>query len=66
MPVPADIREVPRPVNTIVDDNGRDGPKRYAVRQRASSKYVSGGNPQPCKGKVISHIVDHKFVPVVD
>lgn len=66
MPVPADIRAVPRPVNTIVDDNGRDGPKRYAVRQRASSKYVSGGNPQPRNGKVIGHIIDHKFVPVAD
>lgn len=64
MPVPADIRAVPRPVNTIVDDNGSDGPKRYAVRQRASSKYVPGGNPQPRNGKVIGHIIDHKFVPV--
>ena len=66
MPVPADIRAVERPVNTIVDDNGRDGPKRYAVRQRSSSKYVPGGNPQPRNGKVIGHIIDHKFVPVVD
>ena len=40
MAVPQDIRAVPRPVNTIVDDSGRDGPKRFAVRQRASSKYV--------------------------
>ena len=64
MPVPADIRAVPRPVNTIVDDNGRDGPKRYAVRQRSSSKYVPGGNPQPRNGKVIGHIIDYKFVPV--
>lgn len=31
MPVSADIRALPRPVNTIVDDNGRNGPKRYAV-----------------------------------
>ena len=66
MSVPADIRAVPRPVNTIVDDNGRDGPKRYAVRQRASSKYVPGGNPQPRNGKVIGHIIDHKYVPVVE
>ena len=32
MAVPADIRAVKRPVNTIVDDSGRDGPKRYAVK----------------------------------
>lgn len=64
MAVPADIRAVERPVNTIVDDNGRDGPKRYAVRERRSSKYVPGGNPQPRNGKVIGHIIDYKFVPL--
>lgn len=64
MSVPADIRAVPRPINTIVDDNGGDGPKRYAVRERSSSKYVRGGNPQPRNGKVIGHIIDHKFVPI--
>lgn len=64
MAVPEDIRAVPRPVNTIVDDSGSDGPKRYAVRQRTSSKYVPGGNPQPHNGKVIGHIIDHHFVPI--
>lgn len=64
MAVPADIRAVPRPVNTIVDDSGRDGPKRYAVRQRSSSKYVPGGNPQPHNGKVIGHIINYKYVPI--
>ena len=64
MGVPADIRAVPRPVNTIVDDSGRDGPKRYAVRSRASTKYVAGGNPQPKNGKVVGHIIDYKFVPI--
>ena len=64
MAVPADIRAVPRPTNTIVDDSGRDGPKRYAVRERSSTKYVSGGNPQPKNGKVIGHIIDHKYVPI--
>lgn len=29
MAVPDHIRKVPRPVNTIVEDNGRDGPNRY-------------------------------------
>lgn len=64
MPVPADIRAVERPKNTIVNDSGRDGPKRYAVRERGSSKYIPGKNPQPHNGKVIGHIIDHKFVPI--
>ncbi len=64
MAVPADIRAVPRPKNTIVDDSGHAGPKRYAVRERASIKYVAGGNPQPRNGKVIGHIIDHEYVPI--
>ena len=64
MAVPEDIRAVPRPVNTIVDDSGSNGPKRYAVRQRTSSKYVPGGNLQPHNGKVIGHIIDHHFLPI--
>ena len=51
MAVPEYIRMVPRPVNTIVEDNGRDGPNRFAVRERVSIKYISGGNPQPKNGK---------------
>lgn len=66
MAVPAEIRAVPRPVNTIVDDSGTNSPKRYAVRQRASSKYIPGGNPQPKNGKVIGHIIDYKYVPLTD
>ena len=64
MAVPAEIRTVPRPQNTIVDDSGRDGPKRYAVRERSYTKYVAGGNPQPHNGKVIGHIIDMKYVPI--
>ena len=30
MAVPASIRAVERPSNTIIEDNGRDGPNRYA------------------------------------
>ena len=66
MAVPEYIRKVERPVNTIVEDSGRDGPNRYAVRERISIKYVSGGNPQPKNGKVIGHIRDGKFVPKQD
>ena len=63
MAVPKEIREVDRPVNTIVEDNGREGPNRYAVRVRSSIRYVSGGNPQPHNGKVIGHIVDGRYIP---
>ena len=65
MAVPESIRKVPRPVNTIVADNGKDGPHRYPVRERTSVKYVSGGNPQPQNGKVVGHIVDGVYVPLV-
>ena len=41
MAVPKYIREVPRPVNTVVIDNGKDGPTRYAVRERKGVQYVS-------------------------
>ncbi len=63
MAVPKYIREVPRPVNTVVVDNGNDGPTRYAVRERKGIQYVSGGNPQPKNGKVIGHIVGGVYVP---
>jgi len=64
MAVPMNIRQVERPINTIVDDNGREGPNRFAVRERASIKYVAGGNPQPRNGRVVGHIIDFHFVPV--
>ncbi|MDR0548442.1 MAG: transposase, partial [Deltaproteobacteria bacterium] len=66
MAVPENVRIVKRPVNTIVDDNGRDGPYRYAVRERAGTKYVTGGNPQPSNGRVIGHIIGDQFVPKVE
>ena len=65
MPVPPEIRAVDRPKNTIVEDRGKDGPKRYAVRERSSIKYVPGKNPQPHNGKVIGHIINGKFVPLL-
>jgi len=64
MAVPEEIRKVARPVNSVVDDNGREGPLRYSVRERAGTKYVPGGNPQPRNGRVIGHITDGRFVPV--
>ena len=41
MGVPKEIREVERPTNTIVCDNGKDTPFRYAVRERAASVRAS-------------------------
>ena len=67
MGVPRDIRDVERPANTVVVDNGRDGVKRWAVRERkCSGAYVPGKNPQPVNGGVIGHIIDHRFVPIRD
>lgn len=63
MAVPENIRMVQRPVNTIVNDSGREGLYRYAVRERAGIKYVPGGNPQPRNGHIIGHIIGSKFVP---
>ena len=34
MAVPAEIRTVPRPVNTIVDDSGTNSPKRQKPKGR--------------------------------
>ncbi|MDR1134605.1 MAG: transposase [Clostridiales Family XIII bacterium] len=64
MAVPLDVRQVERPKNTIVDDNGGNGPNRYAVRARGDSKYIPGHNPQPKNGRVLGHIVDGRFVPI--
>lgn len=64
MAVPESIRKVARPINTVVEDNKREGPKRYAVRERAYVKYVKGGNPQPRNGRIIGHIYEGVFVPV--
>ena len=66
LPVPEDIRNVPRPVNSIVQDSGKEGPKRYRVRERTGTRYVPGGNPQPINGKTIGYIIDYKFVPLRD
>lgn len=66
MPVPENIRKVARPKNTVVVDNGRPGPNQYAVRARKGEKYVPGKNPQPINGKVIGHIIDGQYVPIVE
>lgn len=63
MAVPESIRKVERPVNTIVEDSGRNTKYRYAVRQRGEIVYEKGKNPKPKNGKVIGHIIDGVFVP---
>lgn len=63
MAVPKFIREIPRPKNTVVIENHKDGSTRYAVRERKGVRYISGGNPQPQNGKVIGHIIDGVYVP---
>lgn len=64
MGVPEDIRNVPRPKNTVVVENKETGLRHYAVRERAGVNYVKGGNPQPVNGKVIGHIYEGRFIPV--
>jgi len=64
MSVPESVRKVPRPQNTIVQDMGSDGPKRYAVRSRREVRYVPGKNPQPVNGPVIGYIVNGTYVPI--
>lgn len=46
-------------------DSGREGPNRYQVLERKKVIYVNDGNPQPRNGKVIGHVVDGVFVPVI-
>lgn len=53
MVVPEEIRAVERPVNTIVEDRGKDGPFRCAVRERSGVRYAKYGNPIPRNGHVI-------------
>ena len=53
MSVPESVRKVARPVNTIVEDSGRDTKYRYAVRERGEIVYENGSNPRPKNGKVI-------------
>ncbi len=58
-------RLLPRPVNTVVADNGKDGPHRFAVRERSGTKYIQHGNPQPKNGRVIGHIFPRPVNTVV-
>ncbi len=65
MSVPESIRAVPRPKNTVVVDSGHEGVLRYAVRERAGVKYGPGGRSRPVNGRVIGHIIDGEYVPII-
>lgn len=62
MGIPEEIRKVERPVNTIVY-KVKEG--TYGVRERAGLKYGPNGKPRPVNGKVVGHIIDGRYVPLV-
>lgn len=66
MAVPAEIRAVPRPRNTVVENTGRPGPKQYPVRERAGCGRSADGRAQPHNGRTIGYIRDGVFVPKED
>lgn len=63
MTVPEEIRKIERPVNTIVY---KIKDEIYGVRERAGLKYSSTGKPQLINGKVIGHIIDGKYISLVE
>lgn len=66
MGVPEAVQKVAHPKNTVVIDYGEGhGNLRFAVRERMGVRYIPKGNPQPINGRVVGHIIDGVFVPVV-
>jgi len=65
MGVPEQIRKVERPINTVVVETGKEGPKQYSVLERSRVVYRKGKHPSPRNGKVIGHIYEGAFVPLV-
>ena len=59
MPVPEEIRSVPRPKNTIVKLSANN---KYIVIERIGCKRINGKNI-PINGKTIGYIIDGKYVP---
>ena len=66
MGVPKEIREVPRPKNTIVQENRSQKGVIYSVRKRDGYTIDEKGNPCPINSCVIGHIVDGKYVPILE
>ncbi len=64
MTVPIEIRQVKRPLNTVVIDTKLKSSKRYAVKARNGFYKKSDGTSFPKNGSVIGHIIDNKFVPI--
>lgn len=62
MAVPAEIRSVERPVNTVVIDRGGNGAYRWAVVERVGCVRKNGFN-QPVSGGTVGHIINLKFQP---
>lgn len=62
MSIPADIRSVPRPRNTIVYAYGKNK-NLYAVKQRVGCVRKNGHN-YPIDGPTIGHIIDGQYVPL--
>ena len=62
MPIPKEILNVPRPVNTVVTVYGKNKDK-YGVRKRIGCKRTNGRNV-PVTGPTIGHIIDGVYVPV--
>lgn len=65
MGVPEFIRQVPRPSNTVVADNGGSSPLRYCVRERKGSVTNQHGKSMPINGRVIGHIINGAYVPLI-
>ncbi|MCD7744851.1 MAG: transposase [Lachnospiraceae bacterium] len=61
MPIPREVLDVKRPVNTVVIAYGKNK-DLYAVRQRIGCKYVNGRHV-PINGPTIGHIVNLVYVP---
>ena len=62
MPIPREILDVDRPVNTVVAAYGKNK-DRYAVKQRIGCKRVNGRNV-PVTGPTIGHIIDGSYIPL--
>ena len=61
MPIPKEILDVERPVNTVVICYGKNK-DLYAVRERVGCRY-DNGRRVPVNGATIGHIIDGKYVP---
>ena len=66
MAVPLEIRNVARPVNTVVVNNNHKGKRQYAVLCRDGYIKSASGKIVPKNGKVVGYIYDGKFCPRLD